>query len=621
MKYKKYSAAIISMLFIIGFVVSIDASAFDKGTNPILILSADSSYAAYTGEILKTEGFNEYELHSFNNASITSKQLKKFDVIILTSMQLHDNQAAVLIAYVKDGGNLIVFMPEKKLYNLCGIENCGGQSGATYISIKNNTVIGNGLISKALQLHVSADKYVLKGGEVIASLYNNVSTPTEYPAVFTNDYGKGHVISFSYNLPQNISYTRQGNYRDAGKEMDGITGIRAMDLFTGGWVDTADNTVNQADEQMRLLSHSIEKLSSYKKPLPRFWYFPDTLKCLVTLNNDGEDNKEADFEKQFEDVDAKGAKMTLYIKEVGFISKDWVRRWAAKGFEMSGHPDDTKQATNPDWQTMDTVFKNLNKRLTTQYGIAPMRTVTNHWFVWCGKKVNGLPDFSAQVQIEEQNGILQDCNYAHYDNGSPQGHFLGPFGTNHGNYTGSGLTMKYANLQGNVINVYQHFNNVYDQQYMEHDDKDGFYNCFEGLVDRSLDSEVYSYVSVKAHNAEYDFSEKPLMKMLDYANNKGIPVWTEEKLLDFLLAKDEASFNNITWKQNTISFKIHSTLNHTNGITYMLPIIYSGKKIASIKSNGVLQVFSSVSVKGTSYAWVTVRPGRDYTITATYSEN
>ncbi len=592
-----------------------------NSTYPILILADNKSFGPYTGEILKTEGFNEFQIQSFADAKLTLKWLEKFDVIILTDMNLTIHQAGLLTNYVSGGGNLIAFKPDKKLNGIFGIEDAGGTTDAAYILLKTNTAIGNGITTQTLQLHVNADKYLVKGGEIIASLYKDAVTPTTYPAVVTYNYGKGHTMSFLYNLPQNISYTRQGNYRDAGKEMDGITGIRAMDLFTNGWVDTSKNTINQADEQMRLLSHGIEKMSEYKKPLPRFWYFPDTLKCVITLNNDGEDTKEAEFQKQFEDVDAKGAKMTLYIKEVDFISKKWIHTWANKGFEMSGHPDDTRQAVDPDWKTMDSVFKNLNYKLKASYDIGPMRTVTNHWFVWCGKTMDGLPDFSAQAQIEEQNGLLLDCNYAHYDNGSNQGHFLGAFGTNQGNYTGSGLTMKFANMQGNLINVYQHFNNVYDQQYMEHDDKDGFYNCFKGLVDRSLDDEVYSFVSVKAHNAEYFFSEIPLMKMLDYANNKNIPVWTEEKLLDFLRAKDEAIFSDTKWKNNTLSFKIKSSLTHTNGITYMLPFIYNGKKISSIKSNGVTQVFAPVSIKGTTYAWVTIKPGTDYNIVAGYSEN
>ena len=80
-------------------------------------------------------------------------------------------------------------------------------------------------------------------------------------------------MAFLYNLPQSIVYTRQGNYRNAGQEMDGITGIRAMDLFTNGWVDTTKNMLNQADEQMRLLSHGIEKMNSYIKAIATILVF------------------------------------------------------------------------------------------------------------------------------------------------------------------------------------------------------------------------------------------------------------------------------------------------------------------------------------------------------------
>ena len=211
-----------------------------------------------------------------------------------------------------------------------------------------------------------------------------------------------------------------------------------------------------------------------------------------------------------------------------------------------------------------------------------------------------------------------DCNYAHYDNGSNQGHFLGAFGTNQGNYTGSGLIMKFADVSGKMINVYQQLNNVYDQQYMEHKDQDGYYNCFKGLMDRSLDNEVYSYISVKAHNNEYYFSKVPLMKSLDYANSKGIPVWTELKLLGFLKAKDEATFTDINWANNQLSFKIKSSLKHSNGLTCMVPYLYNGKKINKITVNGVTQSYSVKLIKGFDYAMLTIKPGATYNLVISY---
>ena len=403
--------------------------------------------------------------------------------------------------------------------------------------------------------------------------------------------------------------------------MDGITGIRAMDLFTNGHVNSSKNIFNQADEQMRLLTHGIEYMSLQTKPIPRFWYFPDTLKCLVTLNNDGEDSKETEFGPQFEDVYAKGARMTLYIKEVEYISAEWIDLWAKRGFEMSGHPDDTRQAENPDWNTMDSVYKALKLELDSNYGIPTMRTVTNHWFVWVGRDVNGERNFAAQAKIEANNGVELDCNYAHYDNGSNQGHFLGELGINQGNYTGSGLPMKFADVSGKVIHVYQQLNNVYDQQYMEHKDQDGYYNAFKGLMDRSLNNEVYSTISVRAHNNEYFFSKVPLMKMLDYSRSKGIPVWTELQFLEFLKVKDEAKFSDLQWSGSRLTFTIRSSLTHQRGLTCLIPYAYNGKRIHGIVSNGTSLSYAIKSVKGFDYAWVTIMPGSNYNIEVSYSDH
>ena len=417
-------------MFVISFFMIECNYATGKAPCPILVLATDNNFGSFTSEILKAEGFNEFQIRPLADINVTLSYLKEFDIVILTEVVLTENQQQMLVRYVKEGGNLIAFKPDKKLSSVFGIVNSGGTMDENYILINTHTEIGKGIAPPTLQIHGEADKYDLMGGEKIATLYKDESTSTEYPAVVTNDYGKGHAMAFLYNLPKSIVFTRQGNFRHAAEEMDGITGIRAMDLFTNGYVNTSKNTLNQADEQMRLLTHGIERLSMYTKPIPRFWYFPDTLKCLVTLNNDGEDSKEVEFGPQFNDVDTIGAKMTLYIKEVEYISKTWVDTWTKKGFEISGHPDDTKQAANPEWKTMDSVYKALQTEFKRNYGITAMRTITNHWFVWCGKNADGTRDFAAQARIEENNGVALDCNYAHYDNGSDQGHFLGEMGTN-----------------------------------------------------------------------------------------------------------------------------------------------------------------------------------------------
>lgn len=608
----------IQTVFILLF--GITSCSRNNSSAPILILATNSDFGTYTAEILKAEGLNEFQVDSLSDTNLNLKYLQNFDVVILGKTLVTKSQKEILSEFVNNGGNLIAFIPDRQLNELFGLKDMIGTMSEGYIKPDQSAEQCIGITPLKMQFHGNAVKYELEGGKTIATLYADKAFAEGFPGVVSNNYGKGHTLAFLYNLPQSIVYTRQGNPLFAGIEKDGIPGLRGMDLFTNGWVDTTNNTINQADQQMTLLSHCIESLNKHSKPLPRFWYFPDSLKCLVVLDNDGEDSNEKDYEPQFADIDSMGALMTLYIKDVDKVSKAWVDKWSAKEFEIAGHPDDTEEAGNPVWEHMDNAINSIKTQIKSKYGIT-IRTNVNHWFVWCGRDSNGMQDFGAQAKLEEKNGIEMDANYAMYDMKSNQpDHYLGSPGTNHGNFIGSGLVMKYADAKGNTVNVYQRFNSVYDQQYNESNDPDGFYECFKGLMDRSLKNEIFSIISIKSHNNEYYFSKKPVIKMLEYANKNGIPVWTAAKLLDFLKMKDEASFDKISWSDNRLSFSISSSLTHENGLTFMAPAIYNDKNITSIAVNGNINNFIIKSIKGLKYAFVTVNGGMSYSINVKYSD-
>lgn len=589
-----------------------------RETSSILLLATTDHFGLYAGEILRTEGFNGFITDSIVSEEIDVDYLKGFDIVVLAQHALTRQQAQALAQYVEEGGNLIAFRPDKTLQRVFGIKELEQGSSTKYISVVDTTTIGRGLSRKRLIIHASADNYELAGAREIAQLHTALSDSSPMPSVVLNRFGKGLALAFTYNLPESIVYTRQGNPANAGLEKDGILGIRAMDLFTHGFVDTTQNVLNPADEQMRLLTHAIEHMTLKTKPLPRFWYFPDSLKSVVTLNNDGEDSKEEEFLEQFQDVARHGASMTLYVKEPQLISPARVTAWQNEGFEISGHPDDTRQATHPDWKTMDSVYTVLGTRLKETYGIPAMKTITNHWFVWVGNRTNGEQDFAAQAQIEALHGVELDCNYAHYDNGSDQGHFLGPMGYHQGNYTGTGLTMKFAGSDGKIIDVYQQLNNVYDQQYMEHKDQDGYYNAFRGLMDRSIRQEVYSGISVRAHNNEYFFSKAPLMKIIDYAKSHHVPVWPEITWLEFLKAKDEATFKDIRWSDNKLTFSVHSARPFERDLSCIMPYDYRENSVSAIRQDGEPCKFDVVEIKGFTYTRIAVKPGRDHLIEVQY---
>ena len=249
-----------------------------------------------------------------------------------------------------------------------------------------------------------------------------------------------------------------------------------------------------------------------------------------------------------------------------------------------------------------------------------MRTVVNHWLVWCGSSAENKIDFTAQAKIESANNIEMDINYAHYDNNSNQQHFLGTLGSGQGNFNGTGLPLKFVDQGGTLVNIYQLLNNVYDQQYMEHKDSVGFYECFKGLMDRSINIEVYSFITIKAHNDEYFFSKTPLLQMLDYAKEKAIPVWTPLRLLDFIKAKDDAKFSNIKWMNSKLSFEVKSAVASNDSFSIMIPSLYNGKKLNEVIINGIKYQGVLKRVKGFEYAFLTIKPGAGYSIEVTYTK-
>ncbi len=589
----------------------------DKAGDPVLLLTTTHNFGFYTSELLTAEGFNAFTTDSLSDNKLTSGYLDGFRLVILPAQPVSAKQKEMLEKYVRHGGHLIAFCPDRTINGIFGIIPRNMEIENAYVQINNKTDQGKGLTGSLFRVHSRGEIYANEQAEVIATFHADTLAGKNYPAVVSHNYGEGTAVAFLYNLPENIVYSRQGNPYYAGEEKDGINGLRAMDLFTGGWVDTTSNTLNPDDEQMHLLSHCIEHSLAESLPLPRLWYFPDTLNCLVTLTNDGESNGEQDFEGQFREVDSMGAKMSIYILEVDKVTKAWTDKWASRGFEISGHPDETAEASDPQWRNMDKAIKLRKHQMAEKFG-QDMNTIVNHWFVWCGRDSTGRPDFTAQAEIESLNGIHLDANYAHYDNGSNQGHFLGQRGQDQGNFTGSGLVMKFAGSHGKLLDVYQLLTDVYDQEYMENKDPDGFFECFKGLMDRSLNEGIYSFISVKAHNNEYYFSREPLLHMIGYANLKGIPVWTADHLLDFLRMRDDASFKDITWQDHKLSFTLVSRMQNTEGLTFMLPGHSGGRGIGTVLVNGAKESSSPRVIKGFDYRLVTVEPGKVYQVEATY---
>ena len=90
----------------------------------------------------------------------------------------------------------------------------------------------------------------------------------------------GQAAAFTYDLPQSVVLTRQGNPAWAGQERDFANpppetdSLRSDDSSSPTRSTFARVQVPSADEQQRLLANLIIGMQQDRMPLPRFWYLP-----------------------------------------------------------------------------------------------------------------------------------------------------------------------------------------------------------------------------------------------------------------------------------------------------------------------------------------------------------
>src|SRR5687768_15056525 len=167
---------LVLVMIISGALTGTSCSNTDRASSPILVLASQNNFGLFTGEILKTEGFNDFKIDSLGTSQITTEYLAGFDIVILAETPVNASEEKILTEYVSEGGNLIAFRPDKELSHLFGISNVEGVVSEGYLAADTNTGIGKGITTETLQFHGDADKYNTDGGQTIAALFTDANT-------------------------------------------------------------------------------------------------------------------------------------------------------------------------------------------------------------------------------------------------------------------------------------------------------------------------------------------------------------------------------------------------------------------------------------------------------------
>ena len=575
------------------------AAAFPPGQGPggpiLVVTNQADRFSQYYAEILTAEGLNAFEVRDVGQVSAAT--LSGYSVVILAPTALTASQASTLSTWVQNGGNLIAMRPGPALAGLLGLGTDTGDLDNGYIRVNTASGPGAGITGDTMQFHDRSDRWTLAGATEVADLYSSATTATTSPAVTLRSVGPagGQAASFAYDLARSVVQTRQGNPVWAGQKRDGqIPPIRSDDLFFPDWVNLGKVAIPQADEQQRLLANLVTQMSADRMPMPRFWYFPRGERAVVVMT--GDDHTSSGTEEHFDRflelspagcsvADWDCVRSTSYVYTSNDMTPAQVADFQAQGFEIALHlntgcADFTEDSLRADWQTQ------LPDFLDTWTGVveAP-RTNRTHCIAWS--------DWSSEPRVGREFGIRLDTNYYYWPGSWVQ--------NRPGMFTGSGIPMRFADLDGSLIDVFQATTQITDESDMS------IPAHIAALLDRALGPQgYYGAFTMNMH------SDRPVTlgaeAIVSAAQARGVPVISAEQLLDWVEGRNNSSFAGLAFDGDNLRFTLNQAAG-ARGLEAMVPAVGPGGRVALVTRDGAPVPTSSRVVKGIEYLVFPAVPG------------
>jgi hypothetical protein len=567
----------------------------DGPGGPILIISAASNpFTRYYTEILRAEGLNEFL--AVDLSSVNATLLADYQVAILGEVSLSAAQVTLLSDWVNSGGNLIAMRPDPQLASLLGLTPAGATLSEGYLQVDTGAAPGAGLTGQTIQFHGTADRYTLNGATGVATLYSSASTATSNPAVTLVSVGSngGQAAAFTYDLAKSVVYTRQGNPAWINTNGDGSSGpVRADDLFHNGtdpdWVNLNKVAIPQADEQQRLLANLILHMNLDRTPLPRFWYFPRDEKAVVLMT--GDDHASSNVPGRLDHfislspqgcsvADWECVRASAYIYDGSTLTEAQANSYTADGFEIGVHV----QAVCGDSQTytlgdLQSVYTSQLASFATRFPSLPQQdSERTHCIAWSG--------WAYQAEVKEQKGIRLDTNYYYWPSAW--------VGDRPGFMTGSGIPMRFADVDGSIFDVYQAATQMTDES------GQSYPATINALINNALDAQgYYGVFTANMHSDSLGSSGADAIVAAALAN--GVPVVSGRQLLTWLDGRNNSSFEALDYQGGVLSFQIDPGAG-ANGLRAMLPVQGAGGALTGITRNSSAVSYTTQTIKGVQYA-------------------
>ena len=418
----------------------------------------------------------------------------------------------------------------------------------------------------------------------MADLYGSPTTATTSPAVTLRSVGSagGQAAAFTYDLARSIVQTRQGNPAWAGQKRDGqIPPIRSDDLFFGAmpgdvqpdWVNLNKVAIPQADEQQRLLANLVTQMSSDRLPMPRFWYFPRGERAVVVMTGDdhtaGGNGGALRSLPRAQPGRLLGRGLGLRALNVLRLHDQRHDRRPGGGLPGAGLRDRpasryrvardfTEDSLRADWQVQLPDFLRGGRGSSR-----PPRTNRTHCIAWS--------DWASEPKVGREFGIRLDTNYYYWPGSWVQ--------NRPGMFTGSGIPMRFADLDGSLIDVYQATTQITDESDMN------IPAHIAALLDRALGPQGY-YGAFTANMHTRPALTLGANAIVAAAQARGVPVISAEQLLDWIEGRNNSSFAGLSFDGSRLRFTLNQAAG-ARGLEAMVPAVAAGGRLSGLTRDGV----------------------------------
>ena len=607
----------LSLFFLMGSIAESAAQLRDLDQGPggpiLVIADPGNPFTRYTAEILRAEGLNAFAVADI--AAVDAQLLADHVIVILGELPLDAAQATLLADWVSGGGRLIAMRPDADLLPLLGLDSAAGTLSNAYLRIDTAESPGAGLVGETLQFHGTADLYTLAEGRALATLYADAGTATAHPAVTLRPVGAlgGQAAAFTYDLPRSVVLTRQGNPAWFGMDRDGDGRVRSNDPFVGDtpgvddWIDLDKVAIPQADEQQRLLANLILEMTANRLPLPRFWYFPSTadgeaVKAVVIMTMDdhggaytatrmNEHIAQSPPDCSLEDWECVRASAYMYTGNP--MTDAQAAHYDSLGFEIALHIDTGCDSPWADYDALAAIYADQWPPFVAKYSSIPHpSSERGHCVTWA--------DWASKPKLQALYGIRLDTTY-YYEAVGPWAIDAHP-----GMYTGSGLPMRFADLDGTLIDVFQATTQMTDES------GQSYPHTIDALLDKAVGPEGYYgafTANMHSDNGPPWNGSIAAPQIVASAQARGVPVVSGRQMLTWLDGRGEAAFGDLAWNRSSLSFSVSRPAEARN-LEGMLPTITGFGELTALRRDGAPVTLNRIeTIKGVEYAIFSAESG------------